>query len=480
MKSPEHYLFLYRRLSFFIAAFLVSLTFSCVHCAVAEQRESTSDSADSNTRLSVGVARVDITPAGPIRMAGYGNRKTESQGVAGRIWAKALVIGSDEQKPSVLITADLIRAPGVLVEALAARLKKKLGVERAQLAVCVTHTHTGPALQSMLVDTYFGSKMSQAEKDRVKVYTNHLLDLMEQLVLNAFENRKPSKLAWSEGKVGFAINRRMVRNGKWAGMRPNPKGSVDHALPVMTVSGDDGKLRAVFLNYACHNTTYGPKFTKIHGDWAGAAAKMIEDKHPDSVALIALGCGGDANPEPRGVSDGFEVVNRHGKAVADEVERLLSRESKPIKAVPECRIKRIDLSLDHMPVREELLKRLKRGPNAAYFAQVMLDRMDRGETTPDSFSYPVQAWNFGKDLSMVFLAGEVVSGYSLRLKRESGGRKLWVNAYSNDDPCYIATKKMIPEGGYEVDQSMDSFAKPSRLSLSVEDKIIEATQSLID
>ncbi|MFK5921204.1 MAG: neutral/alkaline non-lysosomal ceramidase N-terminal domain-containing protein [Verrucomicrobiota bacterium] len=436
-------------------------------------------SAEQSDLFSVGVAKVDITPHGAIRLAGYANRREPSQGVASKIWAKALVIGSDDQKPSVLITAELIRAPGVLVEALAARLKKKMGLERSQLAVCVTHTHSGPALSSMLVDSYFGSNIPAPQKARIKQYTDHLLDLLEQLVLDALDNRQPSQLSWDEGLVGFATNRRMVKDGKWVGMRPNEAGVVDHALPVLRVLGAEGELRALFLSYACHGTTYGSKFNKIHGDWAGAAAQILEDKHPDCIAMVALGCGGDANPKPRGVAAGFDVVNRHGQAVAGEVERLLEGGMKVLKSKPDCRIKQIELSVDHVPGRDELQQRLKQGANAAYFAQVMLDRLDRGEVTPAAFSYPIQVWNFGEDLSMVFLAGEVVAGYSLRLKRESGRRSLWVNAYSNDDPCYIATKKMIPEGGYEVDQSMDSFAKASRLSLDVEDKIIEATLSLL-
>jgi len=38
---------------------------------------------------------------------------------------------------------------------------------------------------------------------------------------------------------------------------------------------------------------------------------------------------------------------------------------------------------------------------------------------------------------------------------------------------------MILEGGYEVEESMNSYDKPTRLSLKVEDLIIEAVQSLL-
>src|SRR5437660_1037390 len=51
----------------------------------------------------VGVARIDITPAYAIRLTGYAVRKSESEGVAERLWAKALAIGSDRERPALLI-----------------------------------------------------------------------------------------------------------------------------------------------------------------------------------------------------------------------------------------------------------------------------------------------------------------------------------------------------------------------------------------
>ena len=45
--------------------------------------------------MPVGVAEVDITPDYPIRMTGYGNRKTESEGAEQRLKARALAIAGD-------------------------------------------------------------------------------------------------------------------------------------------------------------------------------------------------------------------------------------------------------------------------------------------------------------------------------------------------------------------------------------------------
>ena len=52
--------------------------------------------ADKDNLIEVGVAQIDITPDYPIRLNGYGSRRTESEGIVQRIWAKALAIGSDD------------------------------------------------------------------------------------------------------------------------------------------------------------------------------------------------------------------------------------------------------------------------------------------------------------------------------------------------------------------------------------------------
>ena len=97
--------------------------------------------------MPAGVARVDITPDCPIRLTGYASRKTESEGVAQRLWAKALAIGGDAgEGPAVLMMVENCGVPGSLTAEVAGRLKAKAGVNAERFVVCSTHTHTGPWL----------------------------------------------------------------------------------------------------------------------------------------------------------------------------------------------------------------------------------------------------------------------------------------------------------------------------------------------
>src|SRR4051794_6089089 len=68
--------------------------------------------ADGGAVVPVGVAVVEITPSYPIRLTGYGGRKTESEGVEQPLKAKALAIGSaDGPGPVVLVTVDNCGVP---------------------------------------------------------------------------------------------------------------------------------------------------------------------------------------------------------------------------------------------------------------------------------------------------------------------------------------------------------------------------------
>ncbi len=86
---------------------------------------------------------------------------------------------------------------------------------------------------------------------------------------------------------------------------------------------------------------------------------------------------------------------------------------------------------------------------------------------------------FGDGLAMVFLPGEVVVDYSLRLKKEFGSSRLWINSYANDVPCYIPSERILKEGGYEGGDAMIYYDRPTRLAMGTEERIVSAVHELL-
>lgn len=423
--------------------------------------------------VPVGVATMDITPAEPIRLAGYPSRRDPTAEVRQRLRASALAFG--DERPAVLVSAELVGVPAELTERVARRLAAA-GVGRADFALAVTHTHSGPSLAGVL-PYIFGEEVPPEQRAAIDRYTEDLASRLERVALDALADRRPARLGWGVGRAGFAANRRVIQNGRWTGFGVNPEGPVDHDLPVMAVREPDGRLRAVLLGYAAHATTLEGKENFIHGDWPGAARQLIEQRHPGATAMVVIGAGADANPAPRG--GGLSDVMRNATEAADAVERLLGLPLRPITAPPRGALRVLHLPLEREPTRAELRRQAAATDAAGMYARDALRRLDQGEAIPREVPYPVQAWAFGDHLAMVFLGGEVVAEYALRLKRELDASRLWVNAYTNDVSYYVASRRMIPEGGYEVDRSMTYYGFPSRLADATEEIVIRAVREVV-
>jgi neutral ceramidase len=425
--------------------------------------------------LPVGVARIDITPEEPILLVGYPDRRTPTDSVAQRLWAKALAFGSDEEGPAVLVSAELVGIPYTVSEEVARRLAGR-GVGRERLVVSVTHTHNGPAIGGVL-PYIFPEPVTPWQQAVIDRYTEQLVSKLERVAVQALADRRPARLAWGRGSVGFATNRRVVRDGRWTGFGANPGGPVDHDLPVLRVTDPDGALRAVVLGYAAHCTTLIGRDNFIHGDWAGAAQAMLEERYPGALAMVVIGAAADADPQPRG--GGIPDVHRNAQALADEAARVLATTLRPLAAAPRGRFRSIDLHFERLPTRAELQRLADRDDANGRYARATLTRLDRGETLAATVPYPVQSWTFGDDLAMVFLGGEVVVDYALRLKRELDASRLWVTAYANDVSFYVASERLMAEGGYEVDGSMVYYGHPSRLARSTEDRVVRTVHDLL-
>ncbi len=416
--------------------------------------------------IPVGVARVDITPGYPIRLTGYAARKSESDGVLQKLWVKAIALGAGKDA-TVLITVDNCGVCANVTQEVAGRLLRKAGLARERFAVASSHTHAAPCIVGF-APNIFAQPIPPEQMATIERYTREVTDAMEQAALDALSARKPSRLAWTEGSAGFAGNRRTVG------------GPVDHSLPVLVVRDLEAKVRAVVANYACHCTTMGSDINKTAGDWSGFAQEELEKQIPGALALVSIGCGADSNPAPRGGPDaGLGWAQKHGQSLAAQVAHLIERKGVEIKAAPACVLKTIELPFQKHFTRPEWEARAQQPGIVGYHAQQYLARLGQGEVLPATLPYVVQSWSFGDQLAMVFLAGEVVVDYALRLKQELDAERIWITAYANDVPCYIPSKRILSEGGYEAVESLWYYGRPAQLSPEVEDLIVNTVKGMV-
>ncbi len=420
-----------------------------------------------------GVASVNITPELPIWLSGYGSRNKPAATKHDDLWAKALVLEDAAGKRTVLVTMDLVGIDRGLSQTVCQRLKEKYGLPRAAIALSTSHTHSGPVIRGNLVPMF---NLDEDQTRRVTEYKAKLADMLVDVVGEAIGTRKPAKLAYGIGEAGFAVNRRNNPEGQVPKLRQENKlkGPIDHELPVLTVSGDDGELRAIAAGYACHATVLSDYF--ISADWPGAAQTEIERRHPGVTALYFVGCGGDQNPLPR---RSIASMKQYGDEFADGVDGALKSSLQPIAPTLATAYEEIDLPFGELPTRAELELTAATGERPqAPWARYLLSEWDRDGKLPATYPYPIQVWKLGSDLTWIFLGGEAVVDYSLRLKTEVGPGKTWVASYSNDVMGYIPSRRVLGEGGYEGGLARFPYGLPAPWDPKVEEQIVAKVHEL--
>ncbi|OJW16327.1 MAG: hypothetical protein BGO49_18410 [Planctomycetales bacterium 71-10] len=420
--------------------------------------------------VPVGVARVDVTPTHPVVLTGYGHRVGEFQGVDAPLWARAMAIGDD---PAVIVAVDNCGVPTPVVAEVRRRVAESKAFDPSRLVVASTHTHNAPQLAGYAPLIWEGRDTPE-QRQHVADYTAWLTGKIVEVATAAVRDRKPAELSWGQGRATFGGNRRLMIDGVWKGFAFQEKAPVDHSMPAM-FARRDGKLVAVWANYACHCTSAGSE-NRVGPDWAGFAAEEIERDAPGATAVITIGCGADVGPQPTG---NVGLSRRHGRALADAVAAVAKGPNVPLSAGPEVVQATIELPLASVPGREHWEKEAKREGFEGRHARRMLAQLDRDGKLPAAVPYPIAAWRFGGDLAIVFLPGEVTVDYAVRLKGEMDWTRLWINGWSNDVPGYIPSKRVLAEGGYEPDFSQIYYGWPTHYSPDVEDLLVSTVESLL-
>jgi neutral ceramidase len=288
--------------------------------------------------------------------------------------------------------------------------------------------------------------LAAADLERNVEYTRRLQDRVVEVVERALADLAPARLSWGVGVAPFAMNRReWTAGGVILGV--NPRGPADRSVPVLRIDGPNGKLRGVLFGAAVHGTTLTDRNYELCGDYAGFAQAWIRERHPGAQALFLLGCAGDANPYPRGT---MELAREHGATLGKEVCRVLEGKLRPVRGPLEVAFGTAALPLQAPPPRAELEKQAGKRGITAWNARQMLAILDRGDKLPAHYDCPLAVWQFGTDLTLVGLSGEVVVDYVGLLEKALGPNQLWVAAYCNDVFGYLPSGRVLAEGGYET------------------------------
>ncbi|MCG8306229.1 MAG: neutral/alkaline non-lysosomal ceramidase N-terminal domain-containing protein [Cytophagales bacterium] len=412
-----------------------------------------------------GAASAIITPEENMWMSGYAIRDKPSDGKLHDLWVKALALEDGKGSKAVFISTDLIGLSRDLADVIFERIQTAHNLRRSQVILSSSHTHSGPVVNSNLRLIYPEFDMEQRQK--IASYRTFLIQTVVRCAGQAFQRMEPARLASGTGISRFAVNRRnntpeeVLNSG-------DLKGPSDHTVPVLSVRSLRGELKTILFGYACHCTTLSNN--KWNGDYAGYTQIELEKKYSGCVAMFYACCAGDQNPEPRGL---IVQAEQYGLELAAAVSSVIKGPMRELAPEFASEYRELELEFAEPPTDEALKTVARDAPEwQQRWARHYLRERSEGKVPQKSYPhYPVQSWKMGRQV-LIALGGEVVVDYSIRIKNEWGS-DLFVAAYSNDVMAYIPSERVLAEGGYEGETSMNAYGQPSVWAGGIENKIID-------
>jgi len=386
-------------------------------------------SRESGDVLRAGIAKIDITPAKPVKMAGYGSRTGLSKGVHDPLSARAVAF-ENNGKRLVLVSTDIIGFYNGTAGHLRKIILDEFKLKPSELFLSAIHTHSGP---SLTIDKKKGHSNNLE-------YTESLKDKLIEVIREALKTMRPVHIAAGVGHSPVGANRRELKldsSGKSSiKLGRNPYGPTDKEVLVMKVAKPDGTPIAALFDYATHATSLGPKNYIISGDVLGLAEQFVEKILGENVIAPAFaGASGDIDPW-------FRVLPAFNTEAG---------------WIPEPVLLGTMLGEEVVHVFRNIERVFPGGEIKTAFAAIELPGKQRGEVStkekhPATKLLNITAARVG-DIAFIGIGCEVLTEIGMAIKAASPCKHTFVITHCNGAAGYLPPEYVYTEGGYEVKSS---------------------------
>lgn len=282
-------------------------------------------------QIHIGAVTVDITPDQPVALDGQRNVRI-SQQPATQIFATALALESREGDQTldqaIIVSCDLVAIrQGILAKVREKTGDRLPGFDLKKLFLSATHTHTAP----VTIEGRY--TLPEAGIMQPAAYAEWMTTRIADGIIEAWQKRRPGKVAWGQSQAVIAQNRRPFYADGTAVMYGNPdspnfrgiEGYEDHNMEVLFFWDEAGKLIATAVNVPCPSQEVGGN-SAIHADFWDPVRRRLREKHGADLQVLAwTGAGGDVTPRLAYGRDADERMRklRGGISRLDELARRI-------------------------------------------------------------------------------------------------------------------------------------------------------------
>ena len=439
--------------------------------------------------LFAGVGRADITPAPDFPNGMWMAQKhLRGAGIHRSLFIQCIIVGTQDDAVAIL-NYDLCILSAKQVAEIRGAIQERIGLPAERVWLYVTHNHAAPVTQ----DFY-----DREGADEVQAYIRALPGLSARAAQQAWDGRRPARVASGSGRCEIGVNRDLNHNGRMV-TGPNPGGFVDSEVGVIRFDDLNGKPVAAIITYGCHPTFLGPTNKLISPDYPGVTRDVFESLTGTPCIFLQAGAG---NVGPlRGFLGDTTEVERCGKILACEAAKTFLSiqtqetrtrvghvvesgaplgmvEETPVETgAPEFRVitRRILIPTDNpgptvydtverdTQEAQQKLERLRGGGAPASEVQHALQQLLRHKLRTDrknmyfgNTEFPIEACAVRMGAVLFLSLGcEAYAEIGVAIKRGSPSPHTVFAAYEGADVIYVA-----PETSYQQPVPMEVFNSP--------------------
>jgi 8-oxo-dGTP pyrophosphatase MutT (NUDIX family) len=389
----------------------------------------------NKSKTYVGISSVDITPNVGVELDGY-HRDSPSIGIKDRLVASIMII-KDTKEKFVLISADSIGVTVPLTDKIRDRVAEYLIINRQNIMLCYTHTHSSPK--------------NLNEDLEPNDYSKFLEDRIVEGVVAADKTYYPCKIGWGCTSGDIAVNRREKTESGTAIMGENPFGVIDKRIGIMKVVNEQNdEIVAVLLRVSAHGNVLKGDNLYISADYFSKTRSKIEEKYNCKVMIIN-GAAGNLNAKFRGADEDLEkMACKIFGSVDDLIENIKVREINKISMKSKM-ISATTVNLPSLSNAEELSVKVSKywEVDTSRWLGYVRDLIHSGKRNIN-VKYELQMYQINDGI-ICGCPMEVFSETSLEVSEKINNNMVFLNGYTNGYLMYLPSKDEFTYGGYEVE-----------------------------